>query len=168
MSVEQIFQRVTSILTAQRDIHAGRVLLFTVLDTLERLTRRDIERLCTLSTAEKAMERVRQVIPSDAAALLLPLAERGVVALKQLQDGFFMTNFPGNLSVEKAAARYAKVLRNATHGHGSDKAAQVAETSALLAQHDGNVPHDLPLIGYLYLLELLSHPEVLRSIIPKR
>lgn len=53
------------------------------------------------------------------------------------------------------------MLRAATHGHGSNRAGRVELTNALLAHHDGTIPHDLALLGYLYLLDVLVHPEVL-------
>jgi hypothetical protein len=35
-------------------------------------------------------------------------------------------------------------------------------TNVLLAHHDGNIPHDLALLGYLYLLDVMSRPADLR------
>jgi hypothetical protein len=67
-----------------------------------------------------------------------------------------------SLSVEEAVARYLKLLRDATHGHGSDKESSKATTDALLAHHDGHIPHDIGLLGYLYLLDLLMHPDRVR------
>ncbi|WP_433312157.1 hypothetical protein ACQP0U_26575 [Micromonospora sp. CA-269861] len=90
LTVEQLFRRVSSILTSPRDAHVQRVLLFTVLDTLERLTGRDIDRLCNLPFAEKKLQDLESSIPSGAATILLPLARRAVAALRELQDGFFI------------------------------------------------------------------------------
>lgn len=66
------------------------------------------------------------------------------------------------LSPEAAAAEYIRVLRNATHGHGSNREAARGRTNALLAQHDGELPHDLALLGYPYLLDLLNNPSGFR------
>ncbi len=55
------------------------------------------------------------------------------------------------------------MLRNATHGHSSNKAGRVELTNTLLAHHDGTLPHNLALLGYLYLLDVLAHPDVLRK-----
>ncbi|MEU5946351.1 hypothetical protein ABZ793_12405 [Micromonospora sp. NPDC047465] len=164
LTVEQLFRRVGSLLTSPRDAHVQRVLLFTVLDTVERLTGRDIDRLCYLPFAEKKLKELEASVPPAAGAILLPLAQRAVVALKELQDGFFM---PGQLasgqvaglSKDVAAARYVKVLRNATHGHGAKSVNLVDQTNALLAHHDGDIPHDLPLLGYLYLLDWIARPD---------
>lgn len=176
LSVEQLFRRVGSIQRADRDSDARQVLLFTVLDTLERLNGRSLVDMCTLSFAEKARERVARAMPAAAASILLPAADRAVAALKDRQAGFYLprqlgtdrvehTDSDGNrvsLPLALAAAEYMRLLRNATHGHGSNRRERQALTNSLLVQHDGQVPHDLALLGYLYLLELLAVPPMLR------
>lgn len=173
LTVEQLFRRVSSILTSLRDAHAQMVLLFTVLDTIERLTGRNIEMLCTLSFAEKRMENLRAVVPDSVSVVLLPLAERAVVALRELQDGFFIHRsssevMVAGMSKQAAAARYIKLLRNATHGHGARAAGVVDQTNSLLAQHNGDMPHDLSFIGYLYLLDWIARPEDYRRSLSRR
>jgi hypothetical protein len=180
LSVEQLFRRVLSMQAAHRDGHARRVLLFTVLDTLERLTGRPLEAHCSLTFARKTLDHLRQVLPTDAAKVLLYRAASGVHALEAMQDGFFLTKgrsgvpVPDSngdtrvLSLEAAVAHYIKVLRDATHGHGSTRPNQAARTNALLAHHDGRVPHDLGWIGFLYMLDFLSRPDALRSILRSR
>lgn len=64
--------------------------------------------------------------------------------------------------LERGTAEYLKLLRNATHGHGANKKNQVEATESLLARHDGRIPHEVALLGWLYLLDLLSHPDALR------
>jgi hypothetical protein len=112
---------------------------------------------------------------AEAAEILLPGAQRALDALEKLQEGFFISrhsgkqvvewtdpkNGPDRLSMNDAAAHYIKVLRNSTHGHGSKRRDQVARTNALLVHHDGHVPHDLALLGYLYLLDILSRTDLL-------
>jgi hypothetical protein len=49
--------------------------------------------------------------------------------------------------------------------HGSNREDAVPRTDALLAHHDGTIHHDLPLLGYLYLLELLTRPDLLRQVL---
>lgn len=178
-TTEQLFRRVTSLQVSHRDVTARRLLFFSVLDTLERLTGRNIETHCSLTFALKTLERLRAVIPSAAAELLLPSAERAVDALRGVQDGFYLMRQSGashidvysagtivnSLTPEKAAVEYIKMLRNATHGFGSNRSGQVALANALLAHHDGDLPHDLALLGYLYLLDILAQPEVTRSVL---
>lgn len=115
-------------------------------------------------------------MPASAAEILLPAARRAVEALRTVQEGFFIRRQLGtttvdlqlgagqvrSLPVEEAAARYLKVLRDATHGHGSNKESSRALTDALLAHHNGNVPHDVGFLAYLYLLDILANPDRLR------
>lgn len=162
MTVEQLFDRVNSIIISHRDTRAQRVLLFTVLDTFERLSGRSINDLCDLRYAEKTLQSLRSSLPTGAATVLLPSAERGVTALKELRGGFFLAATAQGLTAERATAQYVKILRNATHGHGTNRASSVQENNALLARHDGEIPPDLALLGYLYLVALMDNPENLR------
>ena len=177
LTVEQLFRRVTSIQTSHRDANARRTLIFTVLDTLERLTGRDLPILCSLPFAQRTLGAVADDMPAAAAEILLPAARRALTALEKLQDGFFIRRHAGASHIEwtdprtgakrltpaDAAAQYIKVLRDSTHGHGSNRVNQVARTNALLTHHNGKVPHDLALLGYLYLLDLLKRPQDLRN-----
>lgn len=176
LSIEQLFRRTASIQRAHRDSDARRVLLFTTLDTLERVTSRTLTTMCTLSFARRTLDELRRSLSQDVAQLLLPAAECAVDALASAQKGFFLAQQLGRdvvefvdtngvteqLSFEDAAAEYIRVLRNATHGHGSNRKKTKLKTDALLAHHDGSFHHDLALLGYLYLLDMLSHPENLR------
>jgi hypothetical protein len=90
-----------------------------------------------------------------------------------LHDGFHTRGHHGDATItvpradggidtldpDQAAARYVGVLRNATHGHGAKSPDAALIANALLAHHDGQLPHDLALVGYLYLLDVLSRPE---------
>jgi len=179
LSLEQVFRRTGSIQRSHRDGDARQVLLFTVLDTLERLTDRRLVDLCTHSFATQTLKRVRKAMNAEAQEVLLPAAERAVRALELVQDGFYLRRQTGATSIEftladgttesytpeRAAAEYIRVLRNATHGHGSNREDAVPRTDALLTHHDGNIHHDLPLLGYLYLLELLTRPDLLRQVL---
>ncbi len=162
MTVEQLFARVNSIITSHRDTQSQQVLLFTVLDTLERLSGRPINDLCDYRYAEKKLQSLRSSIPLGAASVLLPSAERGVAALGELRNGFFLSATTQGLNPERATAQYIKILRNATHGHGTNRAGSIRENNALLASHDGEVPPDLALLGYMYLLALIDRPQDLR------
>jgi hypothetical protein len=179
MTVEQLFRRVYSIQTAHRDSNARRVLLFTVLDTLHRLTNRDLITHCRPSFAMKTLQNLCSEMPASAAELLLPAAHRGVAALSEIQDGFFIGRQSGGdrvelfhkngtveeLKADDAVACYVELLRNATHGHGTNRSGRIGRTDALLAQHNGSVGHDLALLGYLYLLDVLIRPDVLRKVL---
>lgn len=172
LTTEQLFSRVLSIQATDSDTNARRVLLFTVLDTIEALTGRSIEKTCDHSYATKTLDRLSTQMDPAAAQLLLPRARSGVDALREVQDGFFHTEADGRVmlrpstqqavTTERAAAEYLKLLRNATHGHGANKKSQEEATESLLARHDGTVPHGVALLAWLYLLDLLSQPEPLR------
>jgi len=173
LTVEQLFRRVLSIQANHGDLNARRVLLFTVLDTLQSLTGRPIDTNCDAEFAQRTLDRLTAAIPPVAQPLLLPRARRAVDALKEVQDGFFLRTEGGRVTVEpsksrtvtpaKAAAQYLKVLRNATHGHGAHSARAMEMTDTLLACHNGHVPHDVSLLGWLYLLDLMSRPDDLRT-----
>lgn len=179
LSLDQLFRRVGAIQRSHRDDDARRVLLFTVLDTLERLSDRRLTEMCTLAFAQRTLERIRDAVPAEAAEVLLPAAERAVRALAKVQDGFYLRRQTSAATIdfvltdgtaerytpETAAAEYIRVLRNATHGHGSNRDDAVPRTDALLAHHDGSLDHDLALLGYLYLLDLMSTPALLRRVL---
>lgn len=176
-TIEQLFRRVTSLQIGHRDLHARRVLLFTILDTLQRLTRKNLETFCSLRYAQKTLARLRKMIPEEAQDILLHRAAASIDALKRMQDGFFLSNGREGIDLpeddgslkfvgfDTAVAQYIKVLRDATHGHGTNREGNAPRTNALLAHHDGDVPHDLGWLGFLYLLDFLSMPEVFRNIL---
>lgn len=175
LTVEQIFRRTTSMQVSHRDSNARRTLLFSVLDSIQRANGWDLDLMVTLSHAERVLADLEESIPAGAGDILLPMARQGVSSLRRMQDGFFIRRhlktqavelrLPGGqvkvLSAEDATAQYLKVLRNATHGHGG-KGKAVDQTAALLAHHDGDVPHDIGLVAYLYLLDMIANPERLR------
>ena len=100
-----------------------------------------------------------------------------MAALAAVQDGFFLQrqmeaevieiSTEGGrvkqLTSEQAAAHYIKLLRDATHGHGTNRADRIERVNVLLAHHSGDIPYDLPLLGYLYLLSVLTRPDMLRK-----
>lgn len=182
LTVEQLFRRVFSFQVAYRDTNARQTLLFTALDTLDRLTQRDILTLCDLKFAKKTLARLKSQVPAEAAEILLPGAERGISALERLQDGFFIKRRKATPAIEwvdpelgrqtlepdDAAAQYVKLLRDATHGHGTKISKHVRLNNALLTQHNGHVPHELGWLGYMYLLDLMTRPDELRQKLYRR
>jgi hypothetical protein len=150
-----------------------RVLLFDTLDTLEGLRAPDFKTMCRLSHAQRALEEVTELVGEPAGRVLLPRARQAVVALRQLQDGFFAQSrlrdggllVPGAngtetvASLEKAVSDYLRVLRNGGHAYGGR--ADPAD-GVLLTAHNGDIPDALPDLAYLYLLHLLARPQVLR------
>ncbi|PUA78932.1 hypothetical protein C7S10_21765 [Nocardioides currus] len=178
LTTEQLFQRVVSIQGAARDTQASRVLLFSVLDTLQRLTGRPIETHCSAEYARRTLDRLEQALPPSTHELLLWGPERAVAALTEVQNGFFLRTLASDeirirnddgserrMNLDVAAAHYLKVLRDATHGHGSNKDNAKGKTNSLLAQHDGRIPHEIAGLGFLYLLDVLANTENLRRVL---
>lgn len=180
LSVEQAFRNVQSLSAHARDNHARRVLLFDSLDTLEGLRSPDFRKMCELSHARRTLEEVAGAIGEPAGRVLLPRARQAVIALRELQNGFFAPSRlrDGGLlvprknggeaviSLEKATAGYLRMLRNGGHAFGGSQQDQA--DGVLLTAHDGEIPVDLPDLAYLYLLQLLARPEVLRHRIRAR
>ncbi|MGH3628738.1 MAG: hypothetical protein ACRDRL_15055 [Sciscionella sp.] len=181
LTAEQLFCRVHSILVAHRDSDARRTLLFAALDALTALTGRDLVYHCKLDSARKTIQQLRDLMQSEAAEVLLPTAERAATALEQLQSGFFLgRHASGNqvtlfyedgttsqLGADQATAHYLGVLRNGTHGFTARKG-NIQQINALLVHHDGDIPQDLALLAYLYLLDVLAHPDILRGALYRR
>ena len=132
LSVEQLFRGVHSLQIAHRDANARRALLFTVLDTLERLTALPIERLCSLRLAREKPDELEQQVPAAAASILLPAARRAVDALNAAQDGLYLLDQIGAATIsipdrngrnrvldrDAAIGEYLKVRRDATPATG--------------------------------------------------
>ncbi|QZY30340.1 hypothetical protein [Nocardioides coralli] len=178
LTFEQLFTRVVSIQGAARDTQASRALLFSVLDTLQRITARPIEKHCSSVFAAKTIERLEQSMPASAQELLLWGPRRAVAALIEVQQGFFLRGLTGDqirirddrgserwLNLDTAAAHYLKVLRDATHGHGSNRDNSKGKTNSLLAQHDGRIPHEIAGLGFLYMLDVLANPGHLHRVL---
>jgi len=175
LSTEQFFRTNQSLSVSDRDPIARRTMMFDALDTLQGLTGTHFDTLCMLGHARGVLEDLQSGLAPDVGAVLLPRAVRAVVALRELQDGFFLpsrvssgsirlpdSNGPDRaVPLESATATWLRVLRNAGHGFGSRPKVK-ARDDALLVAHDGLVPTDLPDLAYLYLLQLLAQPELLR------
>lgn len=97
-----------------------------------------------------------------------------VAALAKLQDRFFLRRNSADtirlpdrngqeqeVSLERATAEYLLELRNSTHGFGGRSEDSGRRVDTLLAAHTGELPDDLALLAYLYLLDLLADPDLL-------
>lgn len=174
LSLEQAFRHVQALSAHERDPHTRRVMLFQALDTLEGLKLLDFREMCSLSRAEDVLRTLSAVIPEKAQAVLLPRAERGVAALRELQGGFFLpsrvtaqgvrvsTKHGSDefLSLEKATAAWLRIIRNAQHGFGG-REQMPGRDDVLLASHDGDIPEHLADLAWLYLLRVIATPTLL-------
>jgi len=174
LGVEQLFRTVQSLSIHDRDPIARRTLFFDAIDTLSGLTRTQPDSLYELTHAQTVLDRLTDDLPPDVAPVLIPRAAAAVDALRQLQAGFFLGSrltdggfrLPNKQGVERivqldaAAGQWLRMLRNA--GHGFTRPRSGERDAILLVSHNGQIPHDLPDLAYLYLLDLLCHPQRLQ------
>lgn len=172
MTVDQVFQRLGSIATANRDVYAQQVLMFGAIDAIgDRIYGSGSPGLYRPSRAQEALTIVRACIRDDAAKLILPQAERAVTAITEVRDGFFIRERRGtpgvhlvnsrgqveNWDMDHATKELLFARRNATHGFGHWRDHD-GDNVRILAHHNGRLPRDLVYLPYLYLLEMLSAP----------
>lgn len=172
-TVEQVFRRVGSSQMADGDLIGRRAAMFNAIDAFEGLTGQNVTKMLTPSHARKTLGRLESTINGPAAEILLPVARRATAALEEVASGFYLRNLDGTIPVGPslpalepgvATARYMYLLRNSTHGFAGGKALG-KDGAALLAAHTGAVHHDVGLLGWLYLLDLLAYPDRLRKVL---
>lgn len=176
MTIEHLFRRVTAIQTAYENTEATLALFFSAMDTFERLLGKKADTLYSPLKARDVLDRLERDLPAQAAPLILQGARRGVDALEAVEQGFFLPDEHGRIpqgtdknghrksrTPREAVAVYLTLRRNAIHGFDPPKGSNVAVSGELLGRHTGALPDDLPLLAYLYLLDLLtSEPDRLR------
>lgn len=176
LTVEQIFRRIGSSQMADGDLFGRRAAMFSAIDALEGLTGYSPQLMLSPEHASKTLARVETAVSASAAEILLPSARRAVAALEDVATGFYSRNRDGTIPVGSgrepldprvAAAKYMYLLRNSTHGF-SGKQALAGDGAGLLAAHTGDVHHDVGLLGWLYLLDMLAQPNRLRQMLSKR
>ncbi|MFI7529694.1 hypothetical protein [Nocardia salmonicida] len=185
LTFDQVFQLTASIQAAGlNDTVSQRILAYTLLGSYaDRIFSRRVthKKLYTLNFARNNFDLAKNSMSAAAGEVLLPMAQRALDALEEVQKGFFITSqtgarevelqLPGRapkpLSLEQAAARLMVIHRNATHGYGGvvkpDNKEELEISERLLAHHDGNIPDDIALLPYLYLLASLSQPDVIEK-----
>ncbi len=182
----QVFGLTTALQASGRNHAVQRGLMNTLLDTYaDRIMQRRFDQLCTYDTAKATAARVRAKMPDMVASILMPLADRAVDALRRVQDGFFFREQRGDRNIvvripgserghhrqpQRAAAMLLKIYRNATHGFGGTRQPETEKdlvAERLLAHHTGDFPDDLVFLPYLYLLDVLCHPNTARETIVK-
>jgi hypothetical protein len=173
LSIEQLGRRIQGVLTNDRDIATQRALAFDALDTLDGMNLVKFDQACNLRVADRTLAELEAEIPTAAANVLLPAARSAVVALRDVQSGFFMSfpmrpggmELPDNSgapqvrTMEEAAAMYLRVLRNAHHGFTPGPREETRRRQILLAAHNGSIKRELSFLPYLYWLSVVAHPE---------
>lgn len=181
----EVFGLTTSLQCAGRDVATQRALMNSLLDIFaDRIIDADFDRLCTWSYAKKRADDVRQKMPAAVATLLMPAADRAINALADMQNGFFIQRQRRDEKVrlrqpdgsweerspERAVALLLKLFRNATHGFGHRKGAKKNSEldASLLVHHDGRIPSDIVMLPYLYLLDVMCNPKLIKANISRK
>lgn len=171
LSVEQLFRRVASAILGYSDAEAAKVLLFSSTDMLNTIMGWQNNVLFSMTRVDRIVENLDDRIPGPAKGLLLPGARRGAAALRAVSGGFYLTDVNGqvpdknghSMSRERAVEEYLTTLRNSVHGFGANTQTRREKEANLLARHDGKFPPDLPMLGYLHLLNFLSNLPLFRQ-----
>jgi hypothetical protein len=183
LNIDQVFVLTNTLLSQARDVTAQRVVMNDLLDTFAGriIGGDDFEKLFRYSEVEKVVKRVRDALPKNVAAILMPAIDRALTALADTQQGFFLQQQTSSaklqlrlpdgthqqMSPEDAVARLMKIYRNATHGFGGGGRRGSPESrrtdASVLTHHNGNLPSDLVLLPCLYLLDMLIDPELRRK-----
>jgi hypothetical protein len=173
ITFEQICRSCQVVATVD-DMHARRLAMFHVLDSIHGL-RRDLssQKLTNLGENRKLLDKLRAVMPPNVQAVLLPRAIAAVDALEELQTGFISSPKlteaglirPDSKGVETkvtlatAASEWLKIVRDSQHGWDRTPSPHIR---ALLDAHTGYIPARLPDLAWLNLLRFLAFPELLK------
>ena len=173
LTLERYFRHCQVIAANQRDPHSRMLTLFAALDSLPGLVSGLQWTKTTNSTrAREVLAKLEVDVPHSAREVLLPRARAAADALDRLQDGFFMSrwqreggflipNASGQDQViprSSAASKWLRVFRNSHHGF--DDRLDAGE-SRLLTMHTGDIAPQLADLAWLFLLDLMAHPEKL-------
>ncbi|MGW5482935.1 hypothetical protein [Streptomyces sp. NPDC004008] len=178
-SVERLFRDVGEVmlLTEQHETAQLRA-AYDALDTLEGMGIGSFDDALKPSQAQKVLGALKQALPADVAAVLLPACQIGVDALGRVKDEFVPSQYLGpsglvsiptkkggtiDRSWDTATSRYLRVDRNSAHSYLKLD----AEEKATLFSHTGRLPRGLANIALLQLAALLTDPQALTRKIPR-
>lgn len=170
-SIERLFRDVAETL-ADTEYHETAQLraAYDALDTLEGMRHGGFDTLVTPSRAARTLQNLRQDLPPDIAAVALPICQRAVDALDKVKDGFTPTGtyytptglagLPGkkgpmNTTWDQATSLYLQRDRNSAHSFLTMEKWE----KALLLSHNGSLPRGIAELAFLYLLDLVAHPD---------
>jgi hypothetical protein len=174
MSLERLFLCTQDLLAGVGRLEFLRqLLLFEATTIFAELTGIDGAVLLTLRKAQRRWEKLRPVLPPEAVAVVAPRVEDALAALEHVQRGFLPERLGADglrcrradgseetVALDRAAGRYLWLLRNATHGFHAQ--VEKAHLRSLLFAHTGELHRQLPDLVFLYVLEAIATPEVLR------
>ncbi|MFJ6354987.1 hypothetical protein ACIQKB_36720 [Streptomyces sp. NPDC092046] len=170
-SIERLFRDVAETL-ADTEYHETAQLraAYDALDTLEGMRHGTFDTLVTPSHAIRTLQKLQQELPADIAAVALPVCQRAVDALGNVKDGFTRTStyftptglsgLPGkkgpmDRTWDQATSAYLRRDRNSAHSFLNMDEWE----KALLFSHNGTVPRGITGLAFLYLLDLVAHPD---------
>lgn len=179
-SIERLFRDVAEVLLYTEHQETARLRAsYDALDTLHGMGRGDFDDNIRPSRATKTLDRLQQDLAPDIATVALPACRRAVDALLAVKDGFLPAsqyctpnglvglpgkNGPMTKSWDEAIALYLRRDRNSAHSF-----LRMEEWErALLFSHNGRLPRDVAGVAFLYLLDLVAHPEHLATQLRRR
>ncbi|WP_406216796.1 hypothetical protein [Streptomyces decoyicus] len=170
-SIERLFRDVAETL-ADTEYHETAQLraAYDALDTLDGMHHGAFDELVTPSRAARTLQKLRQDLPRDISEVALPICQRAVDALDKVKDGFTPTGtyytptglagLPGkkgpmDKTWDQATSLYLRRDRNSAHSF-----LKMDEwEKALLLSHNGTLPRGIAELAFLYLLDLVAHPD---------
>ncbi|MCW2900859.1 MAG: hypothetical protein JWO67_3124 [Streptosporangiaceae bacterium] len=174
-SIERLFRDVAEVLVHTEHNETARLrAAYDALDTLHGMGRGGFDALVRPSRAAKALRRLEQDLGPSIAAVALPACRRAVTAMDAVKDGFIRTSrhytpngladLPGKTGPvtktwDEATALYLRRDRNSAHSFLGLEDWE----KALVFSHDGRLPRDVAGLAFLYLLDLIAHPEHLAT-----
>lgn len=147
-------------------------LLFDVLDLLEGMRMGGYDATLSHQRLEREATVLREALPADVAAVLMPKCDGGVDAIARVADGFFCTDrltptgfrVPSKqgeteIKLDRASSHYLRLVRNSTHSFSS--MAKVRDRDLVLyACHTGHLDPRLPDLAFLHLLRIVANPNL--------
>jgi hypothetical protein len=170
LSLDRLFaSALTGLTSIPRNKFARRLVLFDVLEVLEGLGGGGYDQSCDVRVLREHLDQLRQTLPPEAQAVLLPRCERALDALDEAASGFIpervfnnrirVVNKKGaseDLAIPAAVAAYLRSVRNATHSFR--KAVRDPRSLSLLSAHNGELRDELSDIAQFHVLRLLARP----------
>jgi len=174
LTLERLFAVVQGILMhSRRDEYTRKVLFFDALDLLGGLGQGDYRALLSYRRVGERLDHMLGTLPSEVAKIVHPRLERGADALKEMRDGFYLSERTTpdalrvkvksgqwtDLSMDRAVAEYLRVVRNSAHSF--TRSMSNPFDLSLLASHDGELPAALPDVILVYITSLMANPQAL-------
>lgn len=172
VSIDRLFAAINTLLvSSERDPYTALEMLFISLDLLDGLTGRDYRYLLSARRCSALIAQLEMALPPAANKVLLPRCRRGLCALTELRQGFFLperssgenlrlkragADTEHDVPLDEAVADYLRLVRNGAHSLRAIMADP--RHRSLLSSHNGWIPPAVTDIAFLHLVYLLSKP----------